>query len=225
MLNISHILDRHFSSLALRESAVSIKTASSLGCAGASIAVFVSKGYLNKYLDPDGRTDYYLIGSESYIKKFYEAKNYLSNNSSLAKYIFEFIESNTTVKFLIINIHDWFSTEWGLLSGIKWSPIKGLEFANGGRMSPAMALMHEILHEYYALTHGLNELFDVSDEERQNAILKMEEYLIQNYESFIIEELRNNGFNEDLRTEYEGVDLYATSVTSTEKDKRYYGDD
>ncbi|MDR0390057.1 MAG: hypothetical protein LBH73_08300, partial [Spirochaetaceae bacterium] len=55
MTNTSPGFNKTKSSLAFSEAAITIRTTSSLGCAGASEAVFIFRGYSIKYTDPDGR--------------------------------------------------------------------------------------------------------------------------------------------------------------------------
>ena len=85
-----------------------------------------------------------------------------------------------------------------------------------------MCLMHEIIHEYLAqIGHSLYvAVWEArNDKERKaEAALKLEQYIIENFETVILKQINERGFNEGYRKEYVYKDTPRTNgVTSTER--------
>ncbi len=108
-----------------------------------------------KFTDPDGKT--YNLGTyQPAIDSFTTAINYLKNGSDTAMKVIEYLDQHQkdiqVVAFTLVP-----DNTWNPIYGITWNPQLGAIYEGSEEIvTPAMALMHELAHEYLYLTGQLS---------------------------------------------------------------------
>jgi RHS repeat-associated protein len=173
-----------------------------------------------RFTDPDGRV---FSVSGDYVDEFFEALDYLKNNSETAKAVIEALENSPEV-LKVYTTKGTGTTKYNPIGGISWDAGSGLAIEDNieNVLSPVMCLFHELAHEYDGQTNGFNIYDFDSPLTFADRLNKWENEIVDKYESIVSNELIQSGASEGFRVDYSGGTMVPTESMTSNKVKLEY---